>query len=79
MATSSYNTSAHDTSAHDVPGGREPKRRRVDVDVDDAAQGCLLGSIDQGTTSTRFLIFNTKGDLIAGHQMDFDNLYPHSG
>jgi glycerol kinase len=39
----------------------------------------LLGSIDQGTTSSRFLIFDTKGDLVAGHQLDFENLYPHSG
>jgi glycerol kinase len=41
--------------------------------------GILLGSIDQGTTSSRFLIFDTKGDLIAGHQLDFESLYPHSG
>ena len=39
----------------------------------------LLGSIDQGTTSSRFHIFDHDGDLIAGHQLSFENLYPHSG
>lgn len=39
----------------------------------------FVGSIDQGTTSTRFLIFNGKGDPVADHQMEFENMYPESG
>ena len=27
-----------------------------------------IGSLDQGTTSTRFMIFNTNAELIASHQ-----------
>lgn len=38
-----------------------------------------VGSIDQGTTSTRFLIFNGHGEPVASHQVEFDNHYPHSG
>lgn len=39
----------------------------------------FVGSIDQGTTSTRFLIFNGHGDPVASHQLLFKNHYPHSG
>ncbi|KXH69687.1 glycerol kinase [Colletotrichum salicis] len=39
----------------------------------------FVGSIDQGTTSTRFLIFNGLGDPVASHQIEFENHYPHSG
>lgn len=38
-----------------------------------------VGSIDQGTTSTRFLIFNGHGEPVASHQVEFDNHYPQSG
>lgn len=39
----------------------------------------FVGSIDQGTTSSRFLIFNGEGDPVANHQIEFDNHYPESG
>lgn len=39
----------------------------------------FIGSIDQGTTSTRFLIFDGTGSPIASHQMEFKQMYPHSG
>ncbi|CAI6097969.1 unnamed protein product [Clonostachys chloroleuca] len=39
----------------------------------------FVGSIDQGTTSTRFLIFNGSGEPVASHQIEFNNLYPHPG
>ena len=42
-------------------------------------EGWFVGSIDQGTTSTRFLIFNGSGDPVASHQMGFDNKHAHSG
>lgn len=38
-----------------------------------------IGSIDQGTTSTRFLIFNGLGVPVASHQIEFRQMYPHSG
>jgi glycerol kinase len=43
------------------------------------AQNWFVGSIDQGTTSSRFLIFNGAGDPVAMHQLEFENLYPKSG
>lgn len=39
----------------------------------------FVGSVDQGTTSSRFLIFDSHGEVAAGHQMEFENLYPESG
>ncbi len=39
----------------------------------------FIGSIDQGTTSTRFLIFNGLGVPVASHQIEFKQIYPHSG
>ncbi|RDW85861.1 glycerol kinase [Coleophoma crateriformis] len=39
----------------------------------------FIGSIDQGTTSSRFLIFNGEGTPVAGHQIEFENIYPESG
>lgn len=39
----------------------------------------FIGSIDQGTTSSRFLIFNSDADPIASHQIEFENHYPESG
>ncbi len=38
-----------------------------------------IGSIDQGTTSTRFLIFNTAGEPVASHQVEFKQIYPQPG
>ena len=39
----------------------------------------FIGSIDCGTTSSRFLIFNGEGVPVASHQIEFENIYPHSG
>lgn len=38
-----------------------------------------IGSVDQGTTSTRFIIFDRYSNIIASHQLGFDNHYPESG
>ncbi|KAK3381427.1 glycerol kinase-like protein [Podospora didyma] len=46
---------------------------------EELAHHWFVGSIDQGTTSSRFLIFNGEGDPVASHQIEFENLYPKSG
>lgn len=43
------------------------------------SQEVFVGSIDQGTTSTRFLIFNKKGEPVASHQIEFKQYYPQPG
>ncbi|CZR67949.1 probable GUT1-glycerol kinase [Phialocephala subalpina] len=44
-----------------------------------APHEAYIGSIDQGTTSTRFLIFNREGEPVASHQVEFTQYYPHPG
>ncbi|KAG5941198.1 hypothetical protein E4U59_001863 [Claviceps monticola] len=43
------------------------------------APNTFIGAIDQGTTSTRFLVFNDKGQVISLHQLEFKQIYPKSG
>ncbi|KAF9116887.1 Glycerol kinase [Mortierella sp. AM989] len=39
----------------------------------------FVGAIDNGTTSSRFLIFDEKGNLVIGHQLEYRQLFPHPG
>lgn len=41
--------------------------------------GKFVGAIDNGTTSSRFLIFDSNGEPVAQHQIEFKQIYPHSG
>ena len=38
-----------------------------------------IGAIDQGTTSTRFMIFDHSGQVIAQHQLEHAQIYPQPG
>lgn len=38
-----------------------------------------IGAIDQGTTSTRFVIFDRQGDIAAIHQLEHKQHYPRPG
>jgi glycerol kinase len=39
----------------------------------------FLGAIDQGTSSTRFIIFNGVGEVVASHQLEISHKHPHAG
>ncbi|XP_059670755.1 glycerol kinase-like [Cornus florida] len=39
----------------------------------------FVGSIDQGTTSTRFIIYDKKASPIGSHQVEFTQFYPQAG
>ncbi|ORZ40059.1 glycerol kinase [Catenaria anguillulae PL171] len=43
------------------------------------ADGVYLSAVDQGTTSSRFIVFDTTGAIVAVHQMEFDQIHPHAG
>lgn len=43
------------------------------------SENWYVGSIDQGTTSTRFFIFDGFGTLVASHQIEFKQMYPQPG
>jgi glycerol kinase len=38
-----------------------------------------VAAIDQGTTSTRFMVFSREGRVIASHQLEHDQIYPSPG
>lgn len=38
-----------------------------------------VGAIDQGTTSTRFMIFDHSGSVIASHQLEHEQILPKAG
>ncbi len=39
----------------------------------------LLGAIDQGTTSTRFIVFDRRGAIVASAQQEHRQIYPRPG
>jgi glycerol kinase len=38
-----------------------------------------IGAVDQGTTSTRFMIFDRSGQVISQHQLEHEQIYPQPG
>jgi glycerol kinase len=55
-----------DTSSNiDITGSNIPKKEVK-----------WIGSIDQGTSSTRFMIFNQNGQIIASSQLEHEQIYP---
>ncbi|GAJ15172.1 unnamed protein product, partial [marine sediment metagenome] len=36
-------------------------------------------AVDQGTTSTRFMVFGHKGKVVSVHQLEHQQIYPHAG
>jgi glycerol kinase len=36
-------------------------------------------AVDQGTTSTRFMVFNHSGQVVAVHQLEHEQIYPQAG
>jgi glycerol kinase len=43
------------------------------------ASSHLLGALDQGTTSTRFMVFNRQGEVVASAQREHRQIYPQAG
>lgn len=56
-----------------------PKRFKKNRTAANMSPPTFVGAIDQGTTSSRFLIFNTKGEVVAVHQLEFKQHYPQPG
>lgn len=44
-----------------------------------AAQSGFVGAIDQGTTSTRFMVFDHAGTEVARHQLEHQQVLPRAG
>lgn len=70
--------------ANNIPGSGGAKHegylpKGISETEEEMQNHWFIGSIDQGTTSSRFLIFNGEGNPIAGHQIEFENTYPEPG
>lgn len=53
--------------------------RSQSIQISPEQKGRYIGAIDQGTTSTRFIIFDDKGSVIASHQTELRAIHKHSG
>jgi hypothetical protein len=59
----------------------KPQQWAITVSVDEAALqddngGPLVGAIDQGTSSSRFVVFTRKGQIAASAQMEHNQIFP---
>ena len=45
----------------------------------DIIMGKLVGALDQGTSSTRFILFDEGAQQVAVHQMEHTQIYPQDG
>jgi len=39
----------------------------------------FIGSLDQGTSSTRFIVFDGSGKIIGQHQLEHSQILPQAG
>jgi hypothetical protein len=66
-------------AASDISSVDSSDYQKVDMSDQHAQAHAFIGAIDQGTTSSRFLIFNSKGEVVVTHQLEFKQIYPQSG
>ena len=45
----------------------------------DVSEKTFVGAIDQGTTSSRFILFNRSGDIVSSAQQEFTQHTPNEG
>jgi glycerol kinase len=73
------NASARDTQPQPVPKEQLTNDSDGPQLDEERLRQFYIGSIDQGTTSTRFIIFDGMGEPVAQHQIEFTQKYPQSG
>ncbi len=39
----------------------------------------FIGAIDQGTTSTKFILFDHESNIVASHQKEHKQIFPKAG
>src|SRR6478752_10843241 len=47
--------------------------------VSSCTMSSYVGAIDQGTTSTRFIVFDRAGRIVASQQREHEQIYPKPG
>lgn len=72
-------TSANDANIQPIPKEQVADHQDGSQLDEEKLKNFYIGSIDQGTTSTRFIIFDGLGEPVAQHQIEFSQKYPQSG
>src|SRR3954471_14060250 len=52
---------------------------RVNCRLQGDAVADFVGAVDQGTTSTRFMIFDHSGSEVGRHQLEHEQILPQAG
>ncbi|KZF24834.1 glycerol kinase [Xylona heveae TC161] len=80
MAGSSFSSETEQFSdVRDTADVNKEDQRHEEQGHEHELKKYYIGSIDQGTTSSRFIIFDATGTPVAMHQLEFEQIYPHSG
>jgi glycerol kinase len=81
MSTKASNSKSQEKVQNNSDGSKKEEYlpKGISETEDENQNHWFIGSIDQGTTSSRFLIFNGDGNPVASHQIEFENMYPKSG
>lgn len=58
---------------------QRPGMPRFTTSKENVLSKFFIGAIDQGTTSSRFIIFDATGQPVTSHQHEFQQYYPESG
>lgn len=65
--------------SHGTLKAQRPGMNRFTTSKENVLAQFFVGAIDQGTTSSRFIIFDGVGTPVASHQHEFNQHYPESG
>src|SRR5579875_2987864 len=58
---------------------RTPPRRTAAPRIEGDFMARYVGAIDQGTTSSRFIVFDKQGDIVSIAQKEHRQIYPQPG
>ncbi|MEX0791472.1 MAG: FGGY family carbohydrate kinase, partial [Actinomycetota bacterium] len=62
-----------------APQSRDPEFRAWRVQASNGGGTDYVGAIDQGTTSTRFMVFDHGGNVVGVDQKEHEQIYPKPG
>lgn len=68
-----------ESAGTEIKARRGSMRMPRSVSYEKRMEQFFIGSIDQGTTSSRFIIFDGTGTPVVMHQIEFTQKYPESG
>jgi glycerol kinase len=51
----------------------------MDLNMEDSSLPQYVASLDQGTSSTRFMVFDLEGSVIANYQEENTQMFPKPG